>query len=76
MLEPTFEMDVLVDRTSCEPLHNTAEKTKEGKRRDAHGLACICKKPAEFTALNRLRSDINAELCGSSIRSPYRHLKR
>ena len=39
-------------------------------------FGAICKNPAELTALRRFRSDTNAELCGSSIKRPYRHLNR
>jgi hypothetical protein len=42
----------------------------------AYDFGAMCKKPAEFTAFSRLRRDTNAELCGSNISSPYKHLKR
>jgi len=46
------------------------------ERGPADDLGAICKKPAEFTAFSRFRSDTKAELCGSNISSPYKHLKR
>lgn len=51
----------------------TSSKTVLGS---THDLGAICRKPAELTAFRRLRRDTKAELCGKSIKIPYKHLKR
>ena len=41
-----------------------------------YDFGAMWRNPAELTALSRFRSETKAELCGSSISRPYRHLKR
>lgn len=52
------------------------KKTRQRHRRSNTYLGAICRNPAEFTAFNLFLSDTNAELWGSSMSSPYRHLNR
>jgi len=62
-------------RSSCH-LISSRPSLDRVDRGPAVDLGAICKKPAEFTAFNRFRRDTKAELCGSNINSPYKHLKR
>jgi len=62
-------------RSSCH-LISSRPSLDRVERGPADDFGAMCKKPAEFTAFSRLRRDTNAELCGSNISSPYKHLKR
>lgn len=42
----------------------------------AYVFGAICRKPSALTAFSRARNMRKAELCGNSMRRPYRHLKR
>jgi len=39
-------------------------------------FGAMCKKPEELTALSLFLSETKAELCGSNINKPYKHLNR
>lgn len=45
-------------------------------RKETYVLGAMCRNPAELTAFNRFRRETKAELWGSSMRSPYKHLNR
>lgn len=41
-----------------------------------YDFGAICKNPAELTALSLFRRETKAELWGSNIKRPYKHLNK